>query len=92
MSEIIDLLERMASNVSYSDERTELAEIVEVSSVDKETKDALLHNDNAAIEGLLDARTKIVCLLVPAKEDEDESEDDSPEQESEESSRLVAHS
>lgn len=88
MSDIIRLMEQLASVVDFQQTNEEITQVIQNSELAPELKQALLDNNSAAIESILDARTKIVCMLAPAEDDEDESSkesEESPEEKTEES-------
>lgn len=81
MKNIISFLEELGKNADLRLDRVDFESILDNDDFDAEARNAILNKDQQALEMILDARSKIVCLLVPAEEDEDEGEDDGKEKE-----------
>ena len=81
MSEIISLIERLGASATFGEQAVQQRQLVnDAVGLDEAVKQALLNKDNEALNALMQVRSKIVCALVPAKEDEpDESEEQDEE-------------
>ncbi len=79
MKDIIGFLEELGKNADLRLDRVDFESILNNDDFDAEARNAILNSDQKALEMLLNARSKIVCMLVPADEDEDEGEDDKEE-------------
>jgi hypothetical protein len=86
MSNVVQFLETLARNpkpLSAED----LATAVTNSSLDSAVQQALLAGDTFALSEVLGGRTRMICMVAPAENDEpldddhQNDEDDSPEQE-----------
>lgn len=96
MNKLLDVLENLACNPDFGDEGTFADKIVEESGLSSTEAEAILNKDQDVLEGLMKDQHKIICFLVPAKEDEDDNSDDNSddtkekEDKSEEKSQLGA--
>jgi len=79
MANVIDLLEKMAANVEFSNEEVFLREI-DNSEIDEELKVAIKNKDQSAIELILGSNTNLMSILVPAEDDEPDNDDDKKEE------------
>jgi hypothetical protein len=81
MNNVIDVIERLGASASFGEQSIQQRQLVnDAVGLDEAVKQALLNKDNEALNVLLNVRRKIVCALVPAKEDEpDESEEQDEE-------------
>jgi hypothetical protein len=82
MKNIISFLEELGKNADLRLDRVDFESILNNDDFDPEARNAILNKDQQALEMILDARSKIVCLLVPAEEDEDDDKDDKDEEDS----------
>lgn len=91
MSDIVRFLETLAVNPAASP--GDLAAAVRDLAVDRALADALLAGDTAALGALLGGRTKMICMIAPAENDEpireDEQEDNDGAESGGESSRAA---
>lgn len=87
MKNVISFLEKLGQNADLKLENIDFETLLENEDFDPEVKEAILAEDQNAIEMILNARSKIVCLLVPAEEDEEDTNSDD-DKESEEKSAL----
>ena len=89
MKNTINLLEKMGSCANFSGEALDIASLA--SNIDKETLDIIKSKDQKQLDQLLDLRHKIVCILIPAKEDDEEEndKDDEDDKDSKTESRVV---
>lgn len=76
MKNIISFLEELGKNADLRLDRVDFESILNNDDFDVAARDAILNKDQQALEMILNARSKIVCLLVPAKEDEDDNKDE----------------
>jgi hypothetical protein len=88
MSNIIEFLDVLGQQSDLELDQEKLQTLLADQDLSKEVQQALLKNDHQALEMLLDARTKIVCLIMPAEEDDEESDDEEESQKDNESGRL----
>ena len=93
MKNVISLLEKMGANAEFKQlDSTTLEKVLNPLDLDADLQAAILMHDNSALEMILDARNKIVCLICPAEdepsEDEGEGKDD---QEDKEQKALVSN-
>lgn len=79
MTEIIELLEQMGQNASLQNEDA-IEKLMNASAVDSEIKDLIIKKDALALAQNLDVCPDIVCLLVPAEDEEEEKEGETEEQ------------
>jgi len=86
MTNLVEILETLGKTSDLSNE-SEIKTFLESSKLDEETINAILTKNEEQLAHQLDVCPDIVCLLVPAEDDED-SEGDSEEQE-ESSIKLV---
>jgi len=86
MSNVIKLLEKLASDSKCSDENV-AKQVIEASELTEEIKETIIRKDTISLERQLDVTPDIVCFVIPA-EDDDESPDDSDD-EKEETSILA---
>lgn len=85
MKNIIGFLEELGRNSDLRLDKVDFEAILENDDFDPEVRKAILDKDQNAIEMILNARSKIVCILIPAEEDdedEDKDKDDSTEEDS----------
>ncbi len=74
MINVIRFLEEMGRNADLRLDRVDFETIVDSNDFDAETRDAILKNDNRSLEVLLNARSKIVCMIMPAEDDEEDKD------------------
>lgn len=86
MSNVIQLLERLGQDASLQ-EPTDLNAVIVEADLNDELKQALLTKNTVSLEKQLDVCPDIVCVLVPAEDDE--SEGDS-EEEGQEANAITA--
>ena len=82
MKSVINFLEELGKNSDLRLDRVDFESILDNDEFDPEVKKAILNRDHRAIEIILNARSKIVCLIVPAEEEDDNKEDDDSMEES----------
>ena len=94
MNKLLDVLENLACNPDFGDDGSYASKTVKESGLSNTEAEAILNKDQDLLEGLMEEQHKIICFLVPAKEDEDDNSDDDKdkdkEDESEEKSQLGA--
>ncbi|WP_394199883.1 hypothetical protein [Shewanella waksmanii] len=83
MTKVIDLIESIGVTANFGEVTP-----VETAELDNELAVALQNKDNQQLNELLGVRNKIVCALMPAKDDEPEENDES-EDDKENSSKLI---
>ncbi len=81
MINVIHFLEEMGRNADLRLDRVDFETIVDSNDFDAETRDAILKNDNRTLEVLLNARSKIVCMIMPAEDDEEDKKEEENEDE-----------
>lgn len=82
MKSAIKFLEELGKNADLRLDRVDFESLLNNDDFDPEIKEAILSKNQQSLEMLLNARTKIVCLLVPAEDDEggdDQGDDNSQE-------------
>lgn len=87
MNNIIKLLDRIGSSADLRQlDDSILAKVANPLDLDESVQKAILAQDNAALEMLLNARNKVVCAICPAEEEPSETpkKDDDDHDESEE--------
>ncbi|TQV76879.1 hypothetical protein FLL45_02695 [Aliikangiella marina] len=92
MNKVIRFLEELGESSALRLDKVDFESILNNEEFDEETKKAILNEDPAALKMLMDARHKIVCILIPAEPDEEEDDDDSEEDDSqndEKTSRIA---
>ena len=74
MSEIISLIERLGVSATFGEQTIQQRQLVnDAVGLDEAVKQALLNKDNAALNALMQVRSKIVCaILTPMQDDFDE--------------------
>lgn len=80
MNKAIQFLEELGQNADIQLDKIDFSTLLENEDFDPKIKAAILNRDERALQMLLDARTKIVCMLIPAEEEEEKQDDekDSP--------------
>ena len=76
MNNVIRFLDQIGRNADLRLDRMDVESILFNDEFDEETTKAILNNDHRALEVLLNARSKIVCMIVPAEEEEEEEENE----------------
>jgi hypothetical protein len=76
MRDVIEFLEELGKNADLRLDLVDFESLLTNDDFDPEVKKAILEKDSKALELLLNARSKIVCMIVPAKEDEDDDDKD----------------
>ena len=76
MNNVIAFLEKLGKSNNINLDGFDMESLLQNEDFDPNIKEALIAKDNNAIEMLLNRRSKIVCLIIPAEPDDDESEDD----------------
>ncbi|MCW8878085.1 MAG: hypothetical protein OQK04_04265 [Kangiellaceae bacterium] len=92
MNKLLDVLENLACFPDFGDTEFYVDKIAKESGLSNIEIEAILNRDQGALEGLMEDQHKIICFLVPAKEEEDDNSNDEKEKEdeSEEKSQLGA--
>ena len=92
MKKLLDVLENLACCPDFGDAEFYVDKIVTEGGLSNTEIEAILNKDQGTLEGLMEDQHKIICFLVPAKEEEDDNSDDEKEKEdeSEEKSQLGA--
>lgn len=84
MSNVIQVLEQMGSDAKLQSEQNTQAivQLLATNEIDTEQAEAILNKDITSLERQLDVRPDIVCLIVPAddEQDGDNDENDSTEE------------
>jgi hypothetical protein len=75
MSDVIKFMEELGKNSDLRLDRIDFESLLTNDDFDPEVRKAILEKDSKALEMLLNARSKIVCMIVPAKEEDDDEED-----------------
>lgn len=79
MKDVLKFLEDLGKNADLKFERIDFASLLNNDDFDSEAKKAILSKDSKALEILLNARSKIVCMIMPAEEEDEEEEEDQSE-------------
>ncbi|MCL1137924.1 hypothetical protein [Shewanella pneumatophori] len=82
MSNIIQLLERMGQDASLQTE-TNFEQAIAESALTESLKQALINRDDISLKRELDVCPDVVCVLLPAEDDEEKTEDSPKEDETE---------
>jgi len=90
MTDIIDFLEELGKNANIRLDKVDIESLLVNDDFDEQAKQAILNKDANAIEMILNARSKIVCLIVPAEDDDDNEEED--DSDSKEENHQAIHS
>lgn len=78
MSNVIAFLEKMGNNAALANQAPEdYAAAVDALGLDDAPRQALLDRDASALNGLLGGRMQMMCLLLPA-DDEEKKDGDEP--------------
>ncbi len=88
MNKVLSFIEEMGKNANLKLDRVDFETLFQNDDFDPELKQALINGDESALKMMLDARSKIVCLLVPAKDDDEDSESDNSEETEEETKAI----
>lgn len=83
MSNVMQVLAKMGSDASCQNE-AEVEDLLTRVELDGEIAEAIINKDIATLERQLDVRPDIVCMLVPAEDDDEEKEDDNKDKDSSE--------
>ncbi|WP_153912828.1 hypothetical protein [Shewanella sp. TC10] len=78
MSSIIKLLERIGQESGLTESAIEFETAITESNLNEQLKQTMLNRDIVALEKALDICPDVVCILLPADEEESESEADKP--------------
>jgi len=80
MSNVIRLLEKLASDSKFQSEECTKQEIANA-EIPEEVKHSILQKDSSSLERQLDVTPDIVCFVIPAEDDEspDESGEENKE-------------
>lgn len=78
MSKIINVLEQMGRNTNYQNEDT-INNLLATAELDIEISAAIINKDITSLEHQLDVRPDVVCMILPAEDDEGDEGDDSTE-------------
>ena len=76
MEDVISFLEKLGKNSDLRLDRVDFESILDNDDFDPDVKQAILNKDHRALEMILNARSKIVCIILPAEEEDDEEEED----------------
>ena len=93
MSNVIQLLERLGEDASLQTESA--LSVIENANLDAELKESLINKDVTSLERQLDVCPDIVCLILPAEDDdqgEDDDNDDDNDDDSDTENKLVVNS
>jgi len=74
MSTVIQVLEKMGSDANLQSEQA-IEQLLAASEVNAEQTEAIMTKDVISLERQLDVCPDIVCLLVPAEDDEKEDKE-----------------
>ncbi|TQV84510.1 hypothetical protein [Aliikangiella coralliicola] len=75
MKKILEAIEKLGCGVSFDEDFASLDKVLGDIELSDDEISALKSGDRAQLEQLLGTRSKIVCMLVPAKDDDDEDQD-----------------
>jgi len=92
MNKIVGALEKLGASSFAFEEISEIEKFLLGEGLTNEEVELVRSGNVSGLESVLDARSKIVCMLIPAKDDEDDSEGDEPEEETpdtDEKSQIV---
>ena len=78
MSKVIQVLEQMGNDASLQSEQA-IEQLLATAEVNAEQAQAIINKDTIMLERQLDVCPDIVCLLVPAEDDEKEEGDEKEE-------------
>ena len=73
MSNVIQLLERLGQDASLQ-EPTDLNAVIAEADLNEELKQALLTKNTVSLEKQLDVCPDIVCVQIPAEDEEDDED------------------
>ena len=90
MKNTISFLEELGRNADLRFDKVDFESLMNNDDFSPEVKEAILNRDKNALEMLLNARSKIVCMLIPAEENEDEDQDD--DEDNDDSSEEISSS
>ncbi|PIP79896.1 MAG: hypothetical protein COW84_08200 [Gammaproteobacteria bacterium CG22_combo_CG10-13_8_21_14_all_40_8] len=76
MKNTIRFLEELGENANFRLDRIDFEAILDNDDFDPKVREAIINKDQQVLELLLNARSKIVCMIVPAEEEDDKEEDD----------------
>jgi len=85
MNKVIKVLEAISANPAIYEDKESIERLITEVELDEEVKHAILTGERSELESILDVRSKIVCMLIPAKEDEDDDSDDNDKEDDSES-------
>ena len=89
MSSIIKLLERMGQESGLTESAIEFETAITESNLNEGLKQSMLRRDIVALEKALDICPDVVCVLLPADEEGEESEEGEVEKPSKEKTEIV---
>jgi hypothetical protein len=78
MSKVIQVLEQMSRDANGQNEDA-INNLLATAQLDTEITTAIINKDVITLERQLDVRSDIVCMILPAEDDEDDEGDDSTE-------------
>ena len=78
MSKAIEVLTQMSSNASLQTENNEhaLEQLLIATDLESEQAEAIINRDVTSLERQLDICPDIVCVVVPAEDDDEKDDDD----------------
>ena len=79
MSKVIQVLEQMGSDGNCQSEQA-IDQLLATTEVNAEQAEAIINKDVTSLERQLDVCPDIVCIILPADDEEGEGEDDSTEE------------
>jgi len=88
MSQVIKLLERMASDATLQTEDN-VKNLVESSELSEELKTSFLNKDTVALSKQLDIAPDVVCFVLPAEDDEPSEGDEDQNDDEQETQSVV---
>ncbi|MGV2872947.1 hypothetical protein [Colwellia sp. E150_009] len=78
MSKVIQVLEQMSRDANGQNEDA-INNLLAAAQLDTEITTAIINKDVITLERQLDVRSDIVCMILPAEDDEDNEDNDSTE-------------
>ena len=75
MSKVIQVLEQMANDASLQSEQA-IAQLLATADVNAEQAEAIINKNITSLERQLDVCPDVVCIILPAEDDEEEDEDE----------------
>lgn len=89
MSEILNLLEQIATDAKFVNQ-VEVKKLITESELDEALKAELLNHNIDALKEALSARSKVFCGIFPAEDDESEEQEEQDDDSQNEAQSKIA--